>query len=110
MTETNIEARQIISRAIAALEKAEESASGSQQMVLLDILEILRSERIKIDVKGLAESNRTYAALTEEIKQANGKLDALTDEIKQLIENAEQAAQVAGALAKLVQFAARIAA
>ena len=108
MTETYLEARQIISQAITALEKAEDTASGSQQVVLLDIIEILRMERIKIDTAGLAKSNDTYAALTEEIKQAKEKLDALTEEIKQLIKKAEQAAQVAGALAKLVEFAAKI--
>lgn len=109
MTETYSEARQIISQAITAFEKAEDTASGSQQMVLLDIIDILRRERIKIDTADLAKSNNTYAALTEEIKQAKGKLDALTEEIKQLIKTAEQVAQVVGALAKLVEFAAKIA-
>ncbi len=108
MTETYLEARQIIGQAITALEKAEDTASGSQQKVLLDIIKILRMERIKIDTAGLAKSNDAYAALTEEIKQAKEKLDALTEEIKQLIETAEQAAQVAGALAKLVEIAAKI--
>ena len=110
MTESYIEARQVISQAITALEKAEETASGSQQLVLLDILEVLRKERIQIDTAGLADSSGTYAALTGEIKQAKEQLDALTDEIKQLIERAEQAAQVAGAFAKLAQFAAKAAA
>jgi hypothetical protein len=110
MTDTYTDARQIISRAITAMEKAEDEASGSQQMVLLDIIEILRTERIKIDIAGLAASSKDYKALTDDIKQATKKLDALTEEIKQLIKRAEQAAQVAGALAKLVDFAARIAA
>ena len=108
MTETFLDVRKIISQAITALEKAEDSASGSQQVVLLDIIEILRMERIKIDVLGVATSGDTYEPLTQEIKLANGKLNALTDEIEQLIKNAEQAAQVAGAFAKLIDFAAKI--
>ncbi len=108
MTPTYSEARQIISQAITALEKAEDSAPGSQQLVLLDIIEVLRKERIEMDAKKLAESNAPYTALTEDIKAAKGKLDDLSEEIKALIKAAEQAAQVAGALAKLVQLAAKI--
>ena len=108
MTETYLDARQIISQAIEAMEEAQKSASGNDQIVLLDMLEILLMERIEIDTAGLAASNATYAALTDGIKQATKKLDALTDEIKELIKTAEQAAKVAGALAKLVDFAAKI--
>jgi hypothetical protein len=108
MATTFSDAREIISQAITALEKAEDFATGQQQLVLLDILEILRKERMQIDVDHLAKSNENYRALTNDIRQAKGKLDALTDEIKALIRAAEQAAQVAGALAKLVQLAASI--
>ena len=108
MATTFSDARKIISQAITALEKAEDFATGQQQLVLLDILEMLRKERMQIDVDNLAESNANYDALTNDIKQAKGKLDALTDEIKALIQSAEQTAQVAGALAKLVQLAAGI--
>ena len=110
MTDSYRSARSTISQAITALEKAEDEASGSQQMLLLDIIEILRDERIKIDTERLAESSETYTALTQEIKQAKQKLDDLTDEVKELIERAEKAAQVAGAFAKLVDFAAKVAA
>lgn len=108
MTETYRKARQTISQAITALEMAEDTASGNQQLALLDIIEVLRVERIKIDTAGLADSNDAYRALTEDIMQAKGKLDALTEEVKQLVKKAEQAAQVAGALAKLVNLAAKV--
>lgn len=110
MTTTFRDARKIISEAITALEKAEDNASGSQQIVLLDLLEILRGERMKIDVQNLAGSDDTYVALTKDIKDAGRKLDELGDEIKAIIEEAEQVAQVVGALARLVRFAAGIAA
>lgn len=109
MTDTNKNARQTISAAITVFEKAEDTATGAQQLVLLDIIEILRNERIQIDVAGLAESNDVYAGLTDEIKLAKQKLDALTEDIKQLIKTAEQVAQVVGALTRLVQLAASIA-
>jgi len=109
MTDSFHDVRQIISQAITLLEKAEDEASGSQQLILLDIIEILRKERIRIDVEGLAESSKAYDALTDEIKQAQGKLDDLTKEVKELIEHAEKAAQVAGAFAKLLDLAAKVA-
>ncbi len=110
MTDSYRSARSIISHAITVLEMAEDKASGSQQMILLDIIEILRDERIKIDAQHLAESSEAYTALTQEIKQAKGKLDDLTEEVKDLIKHAETAAQVAGAFAKLVDLAAKVAA
>jgi len=108
MTYAYKDARQIISEAITALEKAEDTASGSQQLVLLDIIEILRRERIAIDTRNLRDSNLTYVALTTDIKAAKTQLDELTDEIKDVIKRAEQAAQVAGALARLIDFAADV--
>ncbi len=110
MTESYRSARKTISKAITLLEKAEDNASGTQQMVLLDLIEILRKERIKIDAKGLADSGEAYVAATRGIKQAAKKLEALTKEIEQLIKRAEKAAKVTGTLAKLVGLAAKVAA
>ena len=109
MTETYAEVRKTISEAITVLEMAEDKASGSQQLLLLDIIEGLHKERIKIDLDRLAQSNDTYVALTQDIKGTQAKLDELTEEVKELIENAEKVAKVAGVLAKLVKLAARVA-
>ena len=108
MATTFSNARQIISEAITAMEKAEDFATGQQQLILLDIIQALRMERRKIDIDGLASSNEPYTALTDDIKAAKRELDNLTEEIKSLVAAAEQAAQVAGALARLVQLAASI--
>jgi hypothetical protein len=109
MTATFSEARQTISQAITAMEKAEDFATGSQQLKLLDIIEDLRKERMRIDADNLMKSNKTYTALTGNMKEAKGKLDKLTSDIKALIRAAEQAAQVAGALTRIIQLAASIA-
>ncbi|WP_299617212.1 hypothetical protein [Pelagibius sp.] len=105
MTTTYSEASQAIDDAIAAIQKAQESASGSQQLILLDIVEILLCERIALNVRNLAQSNSTYVALTDGILTANEKLEGLTDDIKELVRAAEHAAQVAGAFARVGQLA-----
>ncbi|MEH6629820.1 MAG: hypothetical protein V7776_03285 [Halopseudomonas aestusnigri] len=109
MDETYSQARKIISEAITVFEIAEDTAEGYQQLVLLDIIEIFREERKKIDVANLSQSNSVYAALTEGIKSAKVELDKLTAEIKEIIKVAEQAAQVLGALVKVIAFAAKVA-
>lgn len=95
-------ARQAISNFITVCEKAEDSATGANQIALLQLIDDLRAERMKIDAQGLKDSAAAYTGLTQEIRAAKQKLDELSEEIKRIIAAAEIATQLVGTLARIV--------
>ncbi|GLR79043.1 hypothetical protein HUE56_04420 (plasmid) [Azospirillum oryzae] len=102
------EAREAISNFITVCEKAEDSAKGAEQTALLQLIDDLRAERMRIDAAELKNSGKAYPGLTEEIRSAKKKLADLSDGVKRIINAAEVATQLIGTLTRIVTVLAGI--
>lgn len=103
---TYAEARAIISNAITILEKAEDSASDEEIILLLDLADLLRQERRRLDIVRLADDAGVYVDAKGALASAADKLKRLSAETRRKIKAAEHTAQAVGALAKLVELTA----
>ncbi len=102
MNENINQLRDLISSAITILELLEDSTTdGRQNIAILDTIELLRNERMKIDATQL--KNNSYEIATKEMHDIASKLKILQKKLKKELAEIETRLHYIGRVARLIK-------
>ena len=107
---TNRDAYSILRDSERVLEEAFNAAENIDEQAQIDpLLEEIREEKKAIIKRRLKNNTQNYAALTTNFHMLEQKLNNLEEDVKEIIETAEIAAALVGALSRLIALAAQVA-